>query len=338
MIEGHSSLTSPVDVSLGNGVSNMYNSINSTISKSVSSVNPLILLVFGVIIIFYLIVFSYLGQGSAAPPASPGMKLIEIIMWGLFIFLILINGLQYFFKIDAKAAITNLFGETAEVDIEIQPDQKEVATRGDPLIPSLGVSDKSRKEGKKENKEEGAVNKGIEEIESVALPKTEKEAEREYGKDGKEVFNIPGNTYTYEEAKALCKAYDSELATYNQIENAYKSGAEWCNYGWSDKQMIFYPTQKSTWNKFQQVKGHEHDCGRPGINGGYIRDPTAKYGVNCFGKKPKITTKEQEVMDSATIIPESKEDQEIDKRVDEYKKNLSAILLAPFNYNSWTKY
>ena len=52
MIEGHSSLTSPVDVSLGNGVSNMYNSINSTISKSVSSVNPLILLVFGVIIIF----------------------------------------------------------------------------------------------------------------------------------------------------------------------------------------------------------------------------------------------------------------------------------------------
>ena len=39
MIEGHSSLTSPVDVSLGNGVSNMYNSINSTISKSVSSVS-----------------------------------------------------------------------------------------------------------------------------------------------------------------------------------------------------------------------------------------------------------------------------------------------------------
>ena len=36
--------------------------------------------------------------------------------------------------------------------------------------------------------------------------------------------------------------------------------------------------------------------------------------------------------------PESKEDQEIDKKVDEYKKNLSAILLAPFNYNSWTKY
>lgn len=335
MIEGHSSLTSPVDVSLGNGVSKMYNSMNNTISKSVSSVNPLILLVFGVIIIFYLIVFSYLGRGPAAPPASPGMKLIEIIMWGLFIFLILINGLQYFFKIDVKTAVTNIFGNTAEVDIEIQPDQKEVVTKGDSLLPSFD----SPKEGsKKEKKEEGAVNKGIKEIESVALPKTEKEAKREYGKDGKEVFNIPGNTYTYEEAEALCKAYDSKLATFDQIENAYKSGAEWCNYGWSDKQMIFYPTQKSTWKKFQKVKGHEHDCGRPGINGGYINDSAAKYGVNCFGMKPKITTKEQEVMDSTTIIPESKEDKDIDKRVNEYKKNLSAILLAPFNYDNWTKY
>ena len=34
----------------------------------------------------------------------------------------------------------------------------------------------------------------------------------------KQVFNIPGNYYSYDNAKALCKAYGAELATYDQIE------------------------------------------------------------------------------------------------------------------------
>ena len=57
--------------------------------------------------------------------------------------------------------------------------------------------------------------------------------------------------------------------------------------------MAFYPTQKSTWNKLQKIKGHEHDCGRPGINGGYIDNPNVRFGVNCFGSKPAISAEEQ---------------------------------------------
>ena len=101
-------------------------------------------------------------------------------------------------------------------------------------------------------------------------------------------FNIPGNDYSFEDAKALCKAYGAELATYSQIEDAYKNGAEWCNYGWSANQMAFYPTQKTTWDKLQKIKGHNHDCGRPGINGGYIQNPRVRFGVNCYGPKPTI--------------------------------------------------
>ena len=52
----------------------------------------------------------------------------------------------------------------------------------------------------------------------------------------KQVFNIPGNYYDYENAKALCKAYGADLASYDQIEKAYNNGAEWCNYGWSANQ------------------------------------------------------------------------------------------------------
>ena len=60
----------------------------------------------------------------------------------------------------------------------------------------------------------------------------------------KEVYNIPDNRYTYTDAKAICQAYGADLASYNQVEQAYNKGAEWCNYGWSDDQMALFPTQK----------------------------------------------------------------------------------------------
>ena len=37
--------------------------------------------------------------------------------------------------------------------------------------------------------------------------------------------------------------------------------------------------------------GHENDCGRPGVNGGYIANTNAKYGVNCFGKNKNYKNK-----------------------------------------------
>ena len=60
----------------------------------------------------------------------------------------------------------------------------------------------------------------------------------------KQVFNIPGNYYNYDNAKALCSAYGAQLATYDQIEKSYNNGAEWCNYGWSANQLALFPTQK----------------------------------------------------------------------------------------------
>jgi hypothetical protein len=102
-----------------------------------------------------------------------------------------------------------------------------------------------------------------------------------------EVFNISNNLYTYDDAQAICSSYDAKLASYDQIEEAYNDGAEWCSYGWSDNQMIYFPTQKATWDKLQKTKNHKNDCGRPGVNGGYIANPYLKFGVNCYGKKPK---------------------------------------------------
>ena len=152
----------------------------------------------------------------------------------------------------------------------------------------------------------------------------------------KQVFHIPGNKYTYNNAKALCDAYGARLANYNEIENAYKNGAEWCSFGWTEDQMALYPTQKKTWKYLQGVEGHEHDCGRPGINGGYIANPNVRFGATCYGYKPKINEDEAELMENIPIYPKSMSDVRHDKQVEFWKKRIPDILVAPFNKNVWS--
>jgi hypothetical protein len=290
-----------VDVSPSNGFSQVYDSMNS----SLATTNPLVLLALSLIIVFYFIVFSYLGYNVSYSQKheSGGLRIIEIIMWGLIVFLILINGIQYFFEIDVKTAVNNLFQGKPEVDIKIQPEKKLKETSSKKIVDEI-------------EKDLGLGNLGV---------------------GGGEVFNVAGNEYTYNQAKALCKAYGSKIATYNQIEDAYKSGAEWCNYGWSANQLALFPTQKTTWSKLQKIKGHKHDCGRPGINGGFIKNPNVRFGVNCFGSKPTITNAEQKLMNNATPYPLTPEDKKINRLVKKYKKNLNQILVSPFNYDSWNR-
>lgn len=153
-----------------------------------------------------------------------------------------------------------------------------------------------------------------------------------------QVFNIPENKFTYEDAKAICKSYDSELATYNQIEDAYNKGANWCSQGWSEGQNIFYPTQESVFNDLQKIKGHEHDCGRIGINGGYISNPKARFGVNCYGRKPQMTPDEEYIMENKPVYPLTQEDILFQKRVDYWKKHITDVIISPFNSTTWSKF
>jgi hypothetical protein len=152
-----------------------------------------------------------------------------------------------------------------------------------------------------------------------------------------QVFNIPGNDYIYPDAKALCSAYGARLATYSEIEEAYRDGGEWCNYGWSEGQLALFPTQKKTFDELQKIEGHENDCGRPGINGGYIANPSVRFGVNCYGYKPRMTSTEKELMESEPIYPRTARDIAMENRVNYWKDKLSEILVSPFNNNTWSR-
>ena len=156
-----------------------------------------------------------------------------------------------------------------------------------------------------------------------------------------EVYNISNNLYTYEDAKAVCKAMGSRLATYDEIEDAYTNGAEWSTYGWSEEQHAYFPTQKETWAKLQKVKGHEHDLGRPGVNGGYFSNPNVRFGVNCYGVKPPMTDAEKALMDARKdhVYPKSKEDQALDTKVEFWKANRDKMLvLNGYNTKAWSRY
>ena len=152
-----------------------------------------------------------------------------------------------------------------------------------------------------------------------------------------QVFNVPGNDYVYGDAKALCSAYGARLATYTEVEKSYNEGGEWCNYGWSDGQMALFPTQQTTYDGLQKIEGHENDCGRPGINGGYMANPALKFGVNCYGKKPDMTSDEEELMAHSTPYPKTKKDMIMEQRVEYWQNHLSDILVSPFNYKNWNK-
>jgi len=154
-----------------------------------------------------------------------------------------------------------------------------------------------------------------------------------------EVFNISNNLYNYSDAKAVCKAFNAELATVDQLHNAYDNGAEWCVNSWSADQQVLYPTQKSTYERLQKIKGQENSCGRTGVNGGYVSDPSLRYGVNCYGIKPTPTGVEQAKMDSVKgyVPPKSKEDMILEAKVNFWKNNKDKYMtVSPFNSDKWS--
>jgi hypothetical protein len=159
--------------------------------------------------------------------------------------------------------------------------------------------------------------------------------------DKREVFNISNNLYTYEEARTVCVAMDGRLATYDEVEDAYNKGAEWCNYGWSEGQMALFPTQKKTWSDLQKIDGKQHSCGRPGVNGGHVENKMLRFGVNCFGIKPKPKEDDIQRMESkkVSITPKTEADTLNDQKIKFWKEHADKILLLnSFNHDKWSEY
>ena len=113
-----------------------------------------------VTIFIYYMVFSTMPGGTGvtgATPVSSGAKLLEIIMWGTFIVLLMINGYQYFFNVNIVASVKDLFSAQPKIDITVQQPEGDSET----TVPELRYF--------------------------------------------KQVFHVPGNEYTYNDAKDVLR-------------------------------------------------------------------------------------------------------------------------------------
>jgi len=122
-------------------------------------------------------------------------------------------------------------------------------------------------------------------------------------KQKKECFFIEGK-YSYKQAKNVAYSIDCTLATVEQLNEDFKQGANWCKFGWLDKQIVAYPNQiPSTY------------CGPKGINGNYQPNINKNYGVVCYGLKPK------------TLIEQRKKEYSLDKLIKR---------IRPFDDSYWS--
>ena len=356
--------------------SGLYNYINN-----VAGASPFMLLTIVVIIVGYSMASPYLGgiREEEFTLFDQSNDIFEVILWTIFIFLVLLNGVYFFFGININTSIKNLFsGKTLEVELDVEESSdigKKNKSTIDKLLADFKVftnrninpnnnemnenteidddedddDDDDDDDESKEDKSGRKVksNKNVKKIKEIMNDKEKETIELEdealkpnelveYN-SGKEVFHIPSNKYTYKDAPSICKAYGARLATYDEVETAYNNGGEWCSYGWSDNQLALFPTQKSTYNKLQKKEGHEHDCGRPGINGGYIDNENVRFGINCFGFKPKMKPQDKERMDKHHIYPKTEKDFQLERSVDKWRNQLPNILVAPFNSNTWSR-
>jgi hypothetical protein len=147
----------------------------------------------------------------------------------------------------------------------------------------------------------------------------------------KQVFNIKENKYTLEDAGGVCGALGAEVATIDQLVDAHKQGADWCNVGWTKDGIAAYPIQYSTWKTLQDNDPNNRNiCGKPGIN--LVRnDPNLLYGVNCYGVKPepKDGEKVKQIIQSDAQLA-------LLAKIAQFQKNMKGIGVASFNQDKWS--
>ena len=151
---------------------------------------------------------------------------------------------------------------------------------------------------------------------------------------GMEVFHVDNNRFTYDEAPAACAAFGGNLATLEQVNEAYNYGAEWCGYGWSAGGLALFPTQRGTWEALQQEPSpaKRTACGKVGVNGGYF-DPSYKFGVNCYGYKPAASSNLK-----LPLPPPGTNADAFNAMVARFQGMLSSFDVSPYSRNQWSGY
>ena len=123
-----------------------------------------------------------------------------------------------------------------------------------------------------------------------------------------EVFHLSGYNKTLADAPALCQKLGARVATYAELDEAQKNGANWCSSGWvSDRgnRNGFYPITYDIMGGCGNGRSGIIDwIGNDAWFGGSGKGFRA--GVNCFGNKPEQAAITRAILPDNTALPFNK--------------------------------
>ncbi len=134
--------------------------------------NPAVLIVIGVIIVFFVAVFAVKGTGGTETGKATTSGL-TVLLAGLFVVLLLMNGMAYFFNFNVTTGLTNLFSPTPEVVVQAKGS-------------SVGNCDETQATASGDG-DSGGNETTVPEIKITP-----------------QVFHVPGNKYGFRDAQAIC--------------------------------------------------------------------------------------------------------------------------------------
>jgi hypothetical protein len=298
-------------VNVGNAVGNAVNNVTNAVGNAANNVAK---------------TFN-LGNNAASVTAnainnstkSKGIPWLLISIIVIFVTIVVLLSVFYDKIVDAlPSSIKDIFNKQAPPEPPVVTPVQQQSASDDNAQQSLGLSLDS-----------SSADYGLSQEVNKLLPQK------------KEVFTIAENRYTYDDAAPLCKSMGAELATYDQVKDAFKKGADWCNYGWVKGQQAIYPTQQDTWEKLQSgPEDSRQMCGEVGVNGGYFDNPELRFGVTCYGDKPQQSEHDEQIIASKQLQPKTPSVIEFDRKVANFKANKNEIGVLPFSSekNQWNSF
>mgnify|MGYP001579798123 CR=1 FL=1 len=264
-----------------------------------------------------------LGKGGPkGKPVGKGKKMRSILI-GIFVVVLLAGaGVGLYFAFDKK-----------DKDDESQPPTPTTSVTPIPSVIPSELSDTSLNST--------SLNS------SLSLPSLPPPVPKD------EVYSTNRNMWSYDDAEAVCKLQNGELATYEQLVEAAEDGANWCNLGWvkSDTtddadpfKYAHYPVQRDVFDKVKKQHSGKDACG-PVWNSKYDDENYSIQGgaynknrllaVNCYG--PKRDAKIDEI-DQMNVFDKGTSNAELEAKMDEIKDLADNVTLLPHNKLKWSEF
>ena len=102
-------------------VNYLYKNANDKLHNKTKT--PLVMSILVAVVLVYVLLFKYLGitHNNSLVKTDYQKKVLMLLLWGIFVFLVMVNGLQYFFGINLSVKLSDYLSGDPNVKIDVKP-------------------------------------------------------------------------------------------------------------------------------------------------------------------------------------------------------------------------